>query len=872
MKAAVWKEYADRVREAVDFPALVEESTGSLPRRPRGRAIHAYCPWHADRKTPSLAVYDDHATCYGACHETWDVFAWLMKRDDLTFPQACDELARRVNIPKPQWTPEQEEAARERREYEDALALAARHFASHLEETPAARAYAHGRGWSDEVIHAEGLGYADGGPLPDLDNEQAQKVIETLNRWAGQVGGALVYVHRDGGRVAYLAGRSIEGKTHYNPPSDLAGPKRPYLNVPYSVRAEEVIIVEGQADAVTLSGWGIPALALAGGGLTGDLSARLERHVERGATVYAVPDGDGRTDVAGLAAAVGPLLRVAALPEGVDDTNAWAQDGATGEDFRGLLDAARCWLDLQIEGAAKAQGAARDKTIESLFPLLAQLSPFALARYRSRVMKALEEIGRREFDRFLKAVQQTQADEHTPAEVLEGQYPVVAPALDFLDGLAVVTVPLLAKVDGQLAHFPYLVTSDRQMIPADGERMVDIGGRTVVLRDPPTALGNATRWEYADVRKYLEGDVPDPVETYLEVERLLDKYIDFRDEGTSDVLALWDVGTYFYPLFEAFPYIGLMGPKGSGKTKTLGINARLAFNARVSSNMSAASLFRVIQATRGMLGIDEAERLSNPKDPVAADLRLLLNAGYKQGSPAIRCEGDDHRVVEFEVYGPKIIASIRGLEDVLEARCILVNMLRTAGPKGNLVVSECGEDWGGVRHGLYCFALQHFAGVRDRYLDGAGADDLSNRQAELWRPLLAIAAYLDDCGADGLLALVQEYARCKAAQAEISNLDDWRTAVVLALYKLATIGKTQVMPKEVRGAMIDFMDVDDHARVTSQWVGYRLREFGFQRERTRKGSTYIIAQAGILDILQRYDVQVPGEESSKGEGNEQIAF
>lgn len=862
----------NQVRETVDFPGLVGKVV-ALPRQPtNGRAVLVHCPFHEDRATKSLAIYGDHAHCFG-CGWHGDCFTWDMQVRNVDFRTSLEDFARQAGIPKPNWTPEQEEAAQEQREYEDALALAARYFASRLQETPTARAYAHERAWSDEVIHDEGLGYASGGPLPDLGHARARGVVERLNRWAAKVGGALVYVHHEGGRVVYLVGRSIKEKEHQNPPGDLAGPKRAYLNALYSAQVKELVIVEGQADAVTLSGWSIPALALAGSGPTGDLAARLKRHVERGAILYVVPDGDGKTDVAGLTAAVGPLLRVVELPENVADVNAWAQRGATGEEFRERLDTASTWLDLQIEEAAVAQGGARDKAIEALFPLLAQLPPITLVRYKGRVTKALEEVGARDFERFLKAVRGAKADEHTPAEVLEGRYEVVAPALDFLDGLAVVTIPLLAKVAGRPAYCPYLVISNRQMIAADGERMVDISGRTVVLRDPPTALGNATRWEYADIRAYLEGDVPDPVETYLEVERLLARYIDFRDEGTSDMLALWAIGTYLYPLFEAFPYVALMGPKGSGKTKTLDITAKLAFNARVSSSMSAASLFRVVQATRGMLGIDEAERLSNPKDPVVADLRLLLNAGYKRGSPALRCEGDDHRVVEFEVYGPKMIASIRGLEDVLESRCILINMLRTAGPKGNLVVSEYGEDWARARHGMYLLALQHFAGVRDRYLHGAGADELSNRQAELWRPLLAIAAYLDDQGANGLLALVQDYAKRKAAQAEVNNLDDWRTAVVLALHKLATIGKTHVMPKEVKGAMADFMDVDDHLRVTSQWVGYRLREFGFQRERIRAGSTYAITRVDVLDILQRYDVQIPEEESSSDdEGGKQIAF
>jgi hypothetical protein len=862
----------EAIREAIDFPTLVEETTGGLPHHPDGRPAMGLCPFHDDRKTPSLAVYGDHAHCFGACNQGWDVFSWVMQRDHLDFHGALALLAKRAGVTLHPLSPEEAQAAWERREYEDALTLAACHFTARLQEAPQALEYAHRRAWSDEAIRAEGVGYVDGGPLPALGNSQAQAVTEALNRWAARVGGAIVYAHRDGGRVVYLAGRSLQGKEHHNPPGDLAGPRRPYLNALYSSRASELVVVEGQGCAIVLGGWGFPTLALAGSGLTGDrstdsgqsLACRLKRHVERGATVYLIPDGDGKTDVEALAAAVGPLLRIVALPDGVADANALAQGGATAEDLRALLERATTWLDLRIEAAAQAQGVARDRAIEGLFPLLAGLPPVTAARYRGRVLKALPEIRSRDYGRLLKAAQRSEEDLPAAAEVLEGSYPVISPALDFLDGLAVVTVPFMVRSGGSVGYQPYLVTSGRELIPLNGERFITIGGRSVVLRDTPAALPGSARWAWSDVQAYLMGDTPSPIDAYLETEWLLDRYLDFRDGGTSDVLALWVMGSYLYPLFEAFPYLALQGPKGSGKTKTLDVLAKLSFNARVSSSLSPASLFRVVQATRGMLGVDEAERLGDPKDPMAGDLRLLLNAGYKRGAPAIRCEGDEHQVIEFEVYGPKAVASIRGLEDVLESRCIRITMLRTAGPKGNLVVSESGQDWSKARHMLYCFALQHFAGVRDAYLRGAGADGLSNRQAELWRPLLAIAAYLDGQGAEGLLKLAQDYARQKAGQAEEDGLDDWRRALLLALYRLADDSKNEVMPKEVREAMADFMEGEEYTEVKPSWVGYRLKEFGFRRKRVKRGSVYLITRETALDVIQRYGLEVPTGSSDGG--------
>jgi len=67
--------------------------------------------------------------------------------------------------------------------------------------------------------------------------------------------GMLVYIHLHKGRLMYLSGRSIEGKKHYNPPRDLIGEKQPYFNHGYANDAGQVVVVEGQADAITFGEW-----------------------------------------------------------------------------------------------------------------------------------------------------------------------------------------------------------------------------------------------------------------------------------------------------------------------------------------------------------------------------------------------------------------------------------------------------------------------------------------------------------------------------------------------------------------------------------------------------------------------------------------
>lgn len=390
----------DEVKEHLDIVEIVQSY---IHLEKAGRRFKALCPFHSE-KTASFYVFPDSQRwqCFGACDEGGDVFSFVEKQEGWDFSTTLRELARKAGVELEPLTPEARASIEEQRSYKDGLDVAAKHFAQTLQDTPEALDYAHGRGWSDEAIEAEGLGYVAGGPLPDLKNERAQRVVRKLSEWARERGGALVYVHRKLGQVVYLSGRAIRKKAHYNPPTDIAGHRQPYLNSAYSIRTETLVISEGQADAVTLGGWEIPALAMAGAGVAGRLAAELSRHVERGTTIYLIPDGDGNTDVDSLVSTVGPLLRVVALPEG-DDVNDWAQASGDAQGFRELLDAAPAWLEAEIRRVASVDGRSRAAERRKLFTYLSELDPFDLADHREQVKGKLG-ITDGQFNRYLQAV------------------------------------------------------------------------------------------------------------------------------------------------------------------------------------------------------------------------------------------------------------------------------------------------------------------------------------------------------------------------------------------------------------------------------------------------------------------------------------
>src|SRR5439155_1200671 len=127
----------------------------------RGRSAVGLCPFHAE-KTPSFTVSEERGFfhCFG-CGEHGDVFAFLMKAQALTFPEAVRRVAERFGVPLPE---EAGEPARRREPLAAANAVAAAFFQAELRGPGGgrARAYLRERGLSEEVIERFGLGWAPG--------------------------------------------------------------------------------------------------------------------------------------------------------------------------------------------------------------------------------------------------------------------------------------------------------------------------------------------------------------------------------------------------------------------------------------------------------------------------------------------------------------------------------------------------------------------------------------------------------------------------------------------------------------------------------------------------------------------------------------
>src|SRR5208283_3430035 len=143
------------------------------------------CPFHGE-KTPSFSV---HATrqfyhCFG-CGVSGDVFSFVQKIENITFPEAVRLVAQKLGIPLPKATyssPAEAKEAKLRAQLLDVQERAAAFFQECLKRPEGARAreYLQGRGLDEKTITSFRVGYApDSGFLlrDRLANEFGEEVL-----------------------------------------------------------------------------------------------------------------------------------------------------------------------------------------------------------------------------------------------------------------------------------------------------------------------------------------------------------------------------------------------------------------------------------------------------------------------------------------------------------------------------------------------------------------------------------------------------------------------------------------------------------------------------------------------------------------------
>ena len=332
MAARIPQEILDEIMSRADILDIVAEY---VPLQRKGRNYFGLCPFH-EEDTPSFSVNQDKQffKCFG-CGEGGNTISFLMKIENLSFPEAARKLADRygIVIPEKELSPADMAAQQEKQKMLDAHSQAAVFYAKMLDKSPIALAYLKKRGIDKDITKKFGLGFAPEADWQALTNHLTdQGFSEALLIKAGLISrsakngrcfdkfhGRVIFPIRDNrGSVIAFGGRILLDEQ----PKYLNSMNTPIYNKSNHLYAldlaasaiakdKQVVIMEGYMDVLTAHQYGITnAVASLGTAFTDQqarLLSRLAPQMPEKLSVLLSFDGDG----AGAKAAMASLTKLA---------------------------------------------------------------------------------------------------------------------------------------------------------------------------------------------------------------------------------------------------------------------------------------------------------------------------------------------------------------------------------------------------------------------------------------------------------------------------------------------------------------------------------------------------------------------------------
>lgn len=387
------------IREHSEITQVVSEY---VTLKKAGKTMNGLCPFHGE-KSPSFTVSREKQLfyCFG-CGAGGDVFNFMMRIENLTFPQAARWLAERAHIP---WEDEESPDAERRRKEREAIfrlnKLAAEYYHQVLlnsNQAVNAREYLKRRALDGEAILQFQLGYAlsawDGltglfqkKGVPMSLAEKAGLVLAGHNGFYDRFRDRVIFPILDPqGRVVAFGGRIMgDGHPKYlNSPDTPVFSKGRYLYGLYhakeAIRARnQAVIVEGYTDVIQSHLHGHPeVVASLGTALTLDQIKTLRRYTDHVVIAYDADTAGQSATVRGLELVRGSgiSVRVAVLPEG-DDPDSLLRRGEL-ERFQDALQKGDDLFQFKLNHLLKNQDISspeeKSRAVAATLPLLAEVA------------------------------------------------------------------------------------------------------------------------------------------------------------------------------------------------------------------------------------------------------------------------------------------------------------------------------------------------------------------------------------------------------------------------------------------------------------------------------------------------------------------
>jgi putative DNA primase/helicase len=248
----------------------------------------------------------------------------------------------------------------------------------------------------------------------------------------------------------------------------------------------------------------------------------------------------------------------------------------------------------------------------------------------------------------------------------------------------------------------------------------------------PITLPEVEPWGEPVAGARLLDELSDTISTYVIVSK-----------EQADAIALWCVHAHAHDISDVSPHLVLKSAqKRSGKSRVVHLVERLVARPLSTSGITASALFRIIEMKHPTLLLDELDAVMNKDREMAEALRGIMNSAFERAGA--RCilnvpvQGGGYEPREFSTWAPLLLAGIGNLPDTVRDRSVEIEMIRKRRDETvRRLRRRDGQD-------LNVLARKSARWINDKAEKLQSAvqsipKGLSDRAADAWEPLLAIA-------------------------------------------------------------------------------------------------------------------------------------
>lgn len=295
-------------------------------------------------------------------------------------------------------------------------------------------------------------------------------------------------------------------------------------------------------------------------------------------------------------------------------------------------------------------------------------------------------------------------------------------------------------------------------------------------------------WHPDKVALYVEADLSIGQKVFTKIVREFERLIEFSNSWHARICALFVIQTYLFDRLPAVFYIGLGGPKSSGKTAILEKFNGLCRNPVLTGDISVAAMVRKLDSECTLL-IDEIDELDSEKRDLVYG---ALRGGYRPDRLYVRYDYRKKDFEEVKTYGPKAYSFQNEPEDALRSRTFIIDTVRLRENVVNTVVANMTWDPAALRRCVAEFVDASCSGWgRERVLEtmrdesfAAGltsvlGDHPFPRNAELAAVCLVISK----------IAGIDVLGEATEALGEQDGIDEWTVEIGAAVKDLFTPSK-----------------------------------------------------------------------------------